>query len=94
MRQKEKILQMEREITRLFGESSYRVERRACTGKYRGHNDYSLVFGSGRRLYIGLDRRNYAGKLREASEAGTGAAGARLNAACRLCCKTFAAACA
>ncbi len=68
MRQKEKILQMEREITRLFGESSYRVERRACTGKYRGHNDDSLVFGSGRRLYIGLDRRNYAGKLREALE--------------------------
>lgn len=68
MRQKEKILEMEREVTRLFGESSYRVERRACTGKYRGHNDYTLVFGSGRRLYIGLDRRNYAGKLREALE--------------------------
>ncbi len=68
MRQKEKIREMEREITRLFGESSYRVERRACTGRYRGHNDYSLVFGSGRRLYIGLDLRNYAGKLREALE--------------------------
>ncbi len=68
MRQKEQILQMEREITKLFGETSYRVERRACSGKYRGHYDYALVFGSGRRLYIGLDRRNYAGKLREALE--------------------------
>ncbi len=68
MRQKEKIPQMEREITRLFGESSYRVERRTCSGKYRGHNDYFLIFGSGRRLYIGLDLRNYAGKLREALE--------------------------
>ncbi len=56
---------LEEELTRLFGETSYQVEKRACRGKYRGHDDYSLVFGSGRKLYIGLDRRNYVQKLRE-----------------------------
>ncbi len=60
--------QLEAEITRLFGETSYRVEKKACHGKYRGHNDYSLVFGSGRTLYIGLDRRNYICNLREQLE--------------------------
>ncbi len=39
--------QLEAELTRLFGETSYLVEKRACRGKYRGHNDYSLVFCSG-----------------------------------------------
>ncbi len=57
--------QLEAEITRLFGETSYRVEKKACHGKYRGHNDYSLVFGSGRKLYIGIDRRNYVQRLQE-----------------------------
>ncbi len=38
--------QLEAELTRLFGETSYRVEKRACRGKYRGHNDYSLVWTS------------------------------------------------
>lgn len=50
---------LELELQKLFGEDSYRLERRPCTGKYRGHTDYTLVFGSGRRLYIGLDQRNY-----------------------------------
>ncbi len=59
---------LEKELTRLFGESSYRVEKRACRGKYRGHNDYSLIFGSGRTLYIGIDRRNYLRGLREQLE--------------------------
>lgn len=68
MNQKEIIAQMEEEITSLFGESAYRVERSPCRGKYRGHNDYSLVFGSGKKLYIGLDWRNYAEKLREKLE--------------------------
>lgn len=39
--------------------------RKPCRGKYRGHNDYSIVFGSGRELYIGIDQRNYVPKLRE-----------------------------
>lgn len=59
---------LEKELTRLFGESSYRVEKKTCRGKYRGHNDYSLVFGSGRTLYIGIDRRNYIQGLRERLE--------------------------
>ncbi len=59
---------LEKELTRLFGESSYRVEKRACRGKYRGHNDYSLFFGSGRTLYIGIDRQNYLRGLREQLE--------------------------
>lgn len=59
---------LEEEIAHLFGESSYQVEKRACCGKYRGHNDYSLIFGSGRTLYIGIDRRNYLRGLREQLE--------------------------
>ena len=56
---------IEQELTSLFGEESYRLERRPCTGKYRGHTDYTLVFGSGRRLYIGLDQRNYLNSLHD-----------------------------
>ena len=54
---------LELELQRLFGEDSSQLERRPCTGKYRGHTDYTLVFGSGRRLYIGLDQRNYLNSL-------------------------------
>lgn len=50
---------LEEAIRRLFGEKSYQVVRTPCRGKYRGHNDYSIVFGSGRVLYIGIDQRNY-----------------------------------
>lgn len=60
--------EMEAELTALFGEQSYHVERTACRGKYHGHNDYSIVFGSGRRLYIGIDRRNYTAHLWEQLE--------------------------
>lgn len=56
---------VEAEIQDLFGETSYQLERRLCTGKYLGHTDYTLVFGSGRRLYIGLDERNYPNSLRD-----------------------------
>lgn len=56
---------LESELQNLFGENSYCLERKACTGKYRGHTDYTLVFGSGRRLYIGLDKRNYLNGLRD-----------------------------
>lgn len=59
----EMALPLELELQELFGENSYQLERRSCTGKYRGHTDYTLVFGSGRRLYIGLDRRNYLNSL-------------------------------
>ena len=65
MNSKQDAAQMEAELQLLFGETSYRVERTPCRGKYRGHNDYTLVFGSGRRLYIGLDARNYLPGLRE-----------------------------
>ncbi len=54
---------LELELQTLFGEDSYQLECRPCTGKYRGHTDYTLVFGSGRRLYIGLDQRNYLNSL-------------------------------
>lgn len=54
---------LERELQELFGETSYRLERKPCIGKYQGHTDYTLVFGSGRRLYIGLDKRNYINSL-------------------------------
>lgn len=54
---------LELELQKLFGEDSCQLERRPCTGKYCGHTDYTLVFGSGRRLYIGLDRRNYLNGL-------------------------------
>ena len=50
---------LELELQTLFGEDSHRLERKPCTGKYRGHTDYTLIFGSGRKLYIGLDQRNY-----------------------------------
>ena len=39
--------------------------RKPCRGKYRGHNDYSLKFGSGRILFIGMDQRSYLNGLRE-----------------------------
>lgn len=54
---------LEDEIMSLFGETSWRLERTPCRGKYRGHTDFSLVFGSGRRLYVGLDERNYRNNL-------------------------------
>lgn len=56
---------LELELQKLFGENSYRLERKSCTGKYRGHTDYTLVFGSGRRLYVGLDQRNYLNSLQD-----------------------------
>ena len=56
---------LEQELQELFGEDSCQLERRPCTGKYRGHTDYTLVFGSGRRLYIGLDQRNYLNSLHD-----------------------------
>lgn len=39
--------------------------RKPCRGKYQGHNDYSIVFGSGRMLFIGMDQRSYLNGLRE-----------------------------
>ena len=59
MTDKEIARPLELELQELFGEDSYQLERKPCTGKYCGHWDYTLVFGSGRRLYIGLDQRNY-----------------------------------
>jgi len=56
---------LETELTRLFGETSYQVEKKPCCGEYRGHYDYSLVFDSGRKLYIGIDRRSYIPGLHE-----------------------------
>ena len=56
---------IERSLQYLFGEKNYLVERRPCTGKFRGHYDYSIVFGSGRRLFIGQDQRNYLRGLRK-----------------------------
>lgn len=56
---------LEQELQELFGEDSCQLERRPCTGKYRGHTDYTLVFGSGRRLYVGLDQRNYLNGLHD-----------------------------
>ena len=53
------LVDMEQELCRLYGETSYSVTRRHCTGDYRGHNDYSILFGSGRHLSIGLDKRGY-----------------------------------
>lgn len=57
--------QVEQELCSLFGEQSYRLELKRCTGKYRGHIDYTLVFNSGRELYIGLDGRNYVNNLQD-----------------------------
>lgn len=62
---KSQIADMERELQALLGESSYIVSRRPCRGKYQGQNDYVLVFGSGRQLFISLGYRNYAAKLKE-----------------------------
>ena len=56
-------LLLERTLQRLFGETSYHVEKTPCRGKFRGHNDYSIVFGSGRKLFIGQDQRNYLNDL-------------------------------
>ena len=65
MTDKEIARPLERELQELFGEDSYQLERKPCTGKYCGHWDYTLVFGSGRRLYIGLDQRNYLNSLHD-----------------------------
>lgn len=35
-------LLLERTLQRLFGETSYHVEKTPCRGKFRGHNDYAL----------------------------------------------------
>ena len=58
-------IQMEQELTRLFHETTYRVVKTPCRGKYRGYNDYSLEFGSGRRIFISVGWQNYLPKLRE-----------------------------
>ena len=58
-------LRLERTLQRLFGETSYHVEKTPCRGKFRGHNDYSIVFGSGRKLFIGQDKQNYLSGLRK-----------------------------
>lgn len=65
MYSKKEALPLELELQRLFGETSYHVERTPCRGKYRGHSDYSIVFGSGRTLPVGLDQRNYLKGLQE-----------------------------
>lgn len=54
---------LEDEIMALFGETTWKLERTPCRGKYRGHTDFTLVFGSGRQLYVGLDERNYRNNL-------------------------------
>lgn len=59
MMKKAELIQMEQKLCNLYGESDYQVIRRACTGDYRGHYDYSIVFASGQRLYVGLDRTGY-----------------------------------
>lgn len=58
-------VQLEQELTRLFHETTYRVVKTPCRGKYRGYNDYSLEFGSGRRIFISVGWQNYLPKLRE-----------------------------
>lgn len=54
------IAEMELEIQALLEETSYSVKRTRCRGKYRGKNDYTLVFGSGRSLNVSLGKKNYA----------------------------------
>ena len=58
-------VQLEQELMCLFHETTYRVVKTPCRGKYRGYNDYSLEFGSGRRIFISVGWRNYLPKLRE-----------------------------
>ena len=60
---------MEMEICRLFGETSYRLVKKPCRGKYHGHNDYTLVFNSGRELFISLGYRGYMEKLQKELDA-------------------------
>jgi hypothetical protein len=62
---KKETLIMEKELQELFGEASYQVIKKPCRGKYHGHNDYCIVFGSGRELYVGIDRDGYRSGLRE-----------------------------
>ena len=45
MTDKEIACPLELELQELFGEDSYQLERKPCTGKYCGHWDYTLVFG-------------------------------------------------
>ena len=59
MYDKEIAQRMEGEIQDLFGESTCQLECKPCQGKYLGHDRYTLVFGSGRRLTICIDGRNY-----------------------------------
>lgn len=44
----QQIKRMEEELTTLFGEKSYVVIRKPCSGKYHGHNDYTIVFAPDR----------------------------------------------
>ena len=59
---------LERSLQLLFGEKSYLVERKPCTGKFREHFDYTIAFGSGRRLFIGQDQQGYLSGLRKQEE--------------------------
>ncbi len=65
MYSKKEALPLELELQKLFGERTYYVTRTPCRGKYHGHNDYSIVFGSGRKLYVGIDQRNYVKGLQK-----------------------------
>ena len=63
------LLCMELELTGLFEEAAFVIEKRRCHGDYTGYSDYWIVFDSGRRLFISVGIKNYQKNLREQLDA-------------------------
>lgn len=63
------LLRAELELTDLFGEEAFVIEKHRCHGAYAGYSDYWIVFDSGRRMFISVGIKNYEKNLREQLDA-------------------------
>lgn len=59
------IKELERKLTLLVGKQSFTYKNVACTGKYRGSTDYSLLFEDNTCLFISNGRKSYRDRLIE-----------------------------
>jgi len=65
MNKKQEIEDLERQLMLLLNKKSYICTKRACTGKYRGYYDYSLMFQDGSQIWISCGRKRYEPELRD-----------------------------
>ena len=68
MKKSEEIKQLEQRLTGLLGKKTCTEYKRACTGKYRGYYDYSLIFDDGSKCFISVGKEYYLKCLQEKVE--------------------------